>query len=102
MSSVRRTIRDEVHSGTICPQMMRALEAPWRRTAAMKSAWRTVMVSARAMRAYGGHAVIAIAMMAFSMPGPSAATNASARIRRGNARNTSVMRISTVSSQPPT
>jgi hypothetical protein len=31
--------------------MIRALEAPWSRMAAMKSEWRTVMVSARAIRA---------------------------------------------------
>ena len=42
-----------------------------------------------------------MAITAFSMPGPSAATNASARISRGNARKMSVIRINTASSQPP-
>ena len=51
MSRVRRTIRDEVQSGMMWPQMMRALEAPCRRIAAMKSELRTVSVSARAIRA---------------------------------------------------
>jgi len=41
------------------------------------------------------------AITAFSMPGPSAATKASARIRRGNARKISVMRINTASTMPP-
>ncbi len=40
---------------------------------------------------------MAIAMTAFSMPGPSAATKASASTSRGKARNTSVTRIRTVS-----
>ena len=38
----------------------------------MKSLPRIVSVSARATRAYGGHAVKAMAMTAFSMPGPRA------------------------------
>ena len=67
----------------------------------MKSLRRIVRVSARATRAYGGQAVHAMAMIAFSMPGPRAETNASARMRRGNARNTSVTRMRTVSTQPP-
>ena len=67
----------------------------------MYSVLRIVSVSARAIRAYGGHDVIAIAITAFSMPGPSAATNASARISRGNARKMSVMRISAASRSPP-
>ena len=53
------------------------------------------------MRAYGGHEVMAIAITAFSMPGPSAATKASARISFGKARKMSVVRISTASTQPP-
>ena len=60
-----------------------------------------VSVSARAIRAYGGHDVMAMAITAFPMPGPSAATKASARIRRGNARKMSVMRISAASTSPP-
>ncbi len=60
-----------------------------------------VSVSARAIRAYGGQEVIAIASTAFSMPGPSAATKASARMSRGKARKMSVMRISTASTSPP-
>ena len=67
----------------------------------MKSLRRIVSVSARATRAYGGQAVKAMAMTAFSMPGPRAETKASARISRGKARKTSVTRISTVSTQPP-
>ena len=62
---------------------------------------RMVSVSARATRAYGGQAVQAMAMIAFSMPGPRADTNASARMSRGKARNTSVTRMRTVSTQPP-
>ena len=45
--------------------------------------------------------MIAIAMTAFSIPGPSAATNASARISRGKARKMSVTRISAASTSPP-
>jgi hypothetical protein len=67
----------------------------------MQSAWRITSVSARAMRADGGHEVIAIAMAAFSMPGPRAATKAKAGIKPAKARKISVMRISTASSQPP-
>ena len=37
MSSVTRTISEEVQSGTTWPRMIRAGEAPWRRTALMKS-----------------------------------------------------------------
>ena len=35
------------------------------------------------------------------MPGPIAATSASARMSRGNARNTSATRISAASATPP-
>ena len=42
-----------------------------------------------------------MAMIAFSMPGPSAATKASARIEAREGEEESVMRISTVSTQPP-
>jgi hypothetical protein len=51
MSRVTRMISEEVQSGTMCDQMMRARLAPCRRTAEMKSELRMVMVSARAMRA---------------------------------------------------
>ena len=51
MSSVTRTITEDRQSGTTWRRMMRAGEAPCRRTAAMKSALRMVSVSARAMRA---------------------------------------------------
>ena len=51
MSSVTRTIIDELQSGITWPSTMRAPEAPWRRTAAMKSLVRIVSVSARAIRA---------------------------------------------------
>ena len=42
-----------------------------------------------------------MASTAFSMPGPSAATKASASTSFGKARKMSVMRISTASIQPP-
>ena len=42
---------DEMHSGITCRPMMRAVEAPWSFTAAMKSELRMVSVSARARRA---------------------------------------------------
>ena len=42
-----------------------------------------------------------MAMMAFSIPGPRAATKASARISLGMERNTSVTPIKTLSVQPP-
>ena len=42
-----------------------------------------------------------MATMAFSSPAPSAATKASDRISDGNDRKMSVIRISTVSNQPP-
>jgi hypothetical protein len=44
---------------------------------------------------------MAIAISAFSKPGPSAATSAMASSTYGNAINTSMMRISTVSTAPP-
>ena len=72
MSRPTRTISDEVQSGTTWPSTIRSGPAPWRRIAAMKSLRRIVSVSARATRAYGGQAVKAMAMTAFSMPGPSA------------------------------
>ena len=43
-----------------------------------------------------------MASAALTMPGPSAATNASARSSLGTARKTSVMRMKIVSTQPPT
>ena len=67
----------------------------------MKSERRSVNVSARATRAPVGQAVIEMAITALSMPGPRAATKASARIRRGKARKMSVTRIKTASTQPP-
>jgi hypothetical protein len=75
--------------------------APWSRTAAMKSAFRRLSVSARARRAIGGQAVSEIAMMALVMPGPSAAANPSASTNPGNDRKMSVTRISTSSTIPP-
>ena len=42
-----------------------------------------------------------MAMMALVMPGPSAATKASASTRLGSDRKMSVTRISTASTQPP-
>ncbi len=81
MSSVTRTITDDTHSGMMWRSTMRHGEAPIISTAAMYSVCRIVSVSARAIRAYGGHDVMAIAITAFSIPGPSAATNASARIK---------------------
>ena len=42
-----------------------------------------------------------MAITAFSMPGPSTATSASARISLGKARKISVIRIRMVSVQPP-
>ena len=81
---------------------MPAVEAPCTCAARMNSLLRMVSASARAMRAYGDHVVSAMARIAFSSPGPRAATSASARIRRGKARKTSVIRISTLSTTPPT
>ena len=46
-------------------------------------------------------AVIATAMSVCLSDGPSAATTAMARIGPGNARNRSVIRISTLSTHPP-
>ncbi len=46
-------------------------------------------------------AVTAMAMMAFSIPGPRAATKARARMSLGKARKMSVMRIRSVSTKPP-
>ena len=51
MSSVTRTIIDDVHSGSTWRVMMRACDAPKSRVAAMNSELRKVSVSARAMRA---------------------------------------------------
>jgi hypothetical protein len=101
MSSVTRTMSDGMHSGMTWPITMRVSEAPMTRAAAMKSLDRMVSVSARARRASGGQPVRPMAMMALSMPGPSAEVSASARIRRGNARKMSVTRISAASTQPP-
>src|ERR1700687_5173654 len=67
----------------------------------MKSACTNRNVSARARRAYAGHAVLEIAITALMTPGPSAAANASASTIFGNASATSVIRISTLSTQPP-
>ncbi|MCY1247558.1 hypothetical protein D9M72_609020 [compost metagenome] len=59
------------------------------------------MASARASRAIGGQEVSAMAMMALLRLGPNAATKASDRMRLGNDRKMSVMRIITVSTLPP-
>ena len=58
---------------------------------------RRLSASARASRAIGGHAVSEIAMMALVMPGPRAAAKPSARMRPGNDRKMSVIRIRTSS-----
>ena len=78
------------------------MDAPCTRAAMMCSELRIVRVSALAIRAKGDQVVSAIASTAFSNPGPSAETKASARISLGNARKMSVIRIRIASTQPPT
>ncbi|MOA60266.1 hypothetical protein D3C78_1850970 [compost metagenome] len=51
ISSVTRTMSDDMQSGMTCLSTMRKGDAPMSFTAAMKSELRKVMVSARAMRA---------------------------------------------------
>ena len=51
ISSVTRTMVDDRHSGITCSPMIRTADAPCICTAAMNSALRKVITSARAMRA---------------------------------------------------
>ncbi|MCY1244082.1 hypothetical protein D9M72_571350 [compost metagenome] len=80
---------------------IRPMPAPCSSAATTKSALRKVRVSARARRAIGGQTVRAMAMTAFSMPGPRLAEKARARTRLGKERKISVIRINTISTHPP-
>ena len=99
--NVMRTMTEGRHMGRMWRAIIRADEAPWRRTAAMKSACRRLKASARASLAMGGHAVSEIAMMALVIPGPRAAAKPSARMRPGNDRKMSVTRMRISSTAPP-
>ena len=87
--------------GRIWTTRIRVSEYPSARPASTNSRSLTAIVGARAMRANGGIEVNAMAMMMFTIEGPSIATRIRPRISDGNASRTSIACIVTVSRRPP-
>ena len=102
MSSMEVTRMGPRILGRMCPQMIFPVPLPESRTAFIHwdSFWLRVWL--RAILAYLGQEMAARAMMAFCSPPPRDPATARANTSPGKARNTSEIRISTVSVRPPT
>src|SRR5581483_4369192 len=100
-SSETCTISGVIEFGRTCRRRIRRCGTPSARAAS--TYWRPATEAAcpRTSRVYHGHHVSAIARVVFPIEGDSTAANASASSRAGNARNTSVIRMSTSSIRPP-
>ncbi len=87
--------------GRTCRARISSGEAPRARAADTKSISRTCRTLARTMRAYTGIETKLMAIRALSRPDPSTLTIAIARSKAGKASSTSMIRMMTLSSQPP-
>src|SRR5439155_6917858 len=100
-SSDACTITGVIEFGSTCRSNVRTGGTPSARAPSMNGLPATDAACPRARRAYHGHHVTAIAIVALPTLGVSTAASASESSSAGNARKTSVTRMITESIQPP-